>query len=145
MFRSRKENLQLSSDYNKLQESYKELEALKEKLENKELTWMLNLTDAQKDAEQAKMEVRNRGAALPAGSNGGQVQTKQSHAPSNAMLEMPSMHVNHCFVGSVCHWVSISRCECSDWMEVCGDQHFPQTWLTGTFILGMEYFVLESL
>ncbi|XP_064607251.1 sarcolemmal membrane-associated protein-like isoform X3 [Liolophura sinensis] len=54
---SRKENLQLSSDYNKLQESYKELEALKEKLENKELTWMLNLTDAQKDAEQAKMEL----------------------------------------------------------------------------------------
>ncbi|XP_064607259.1 sarcolemmal membrane-associated protein-like isoform X10 [Liolophura sinensis] len=70
---SRKENLQLSSDYNKLQESYKELEALKEKLENKELTWMLNLTDAQKDAEQAKMEVRNRGTALPAGSNGGQL------------------------------------------------------------------------
>lgn len=54
---SRKENLQLSSDYNKLQESYRELEALKDKLEHKEILWKSNMTDAQKEAEQAKQEV----------------------------------------------------------------------------------------
>ena len=57
LFRSRKENLQLSSDYNKLQESYRELEALKDKLEHKEILWKSNMTDAQKEAEQAKQEV----------------------------------------------------------------------------------------
>ncbi|KAL5014637.1 hypothetical protein ScPMuIL_008907 [Solemya velum] len=55
---SRKENLQLSSEYNKLQESYKELEALKEKLESKEMAWRLNLTDAQKETEQSKQETQ---------------------------------------------------------------------------------------
>ncbi|XP_046354350.1 sarcolemmal membrane-associated protein-like isoform X19 [Haliotis rufescens] len=55
---SRRENLQLSSEYNKLQESYKNLEALKEKLESSESAYRLNLTDAQKDAEQSKQEVR---------------------------------------------------------------------------------------
>ncbi|CAE1244035.1 Sarcolemmal membrane-associated protein [Acanthosepion pharaonis] len=54
---SRKENLQLSSDYNKLQESYRELEALKDKLEHKEILWKSNMTDAQKEAEQAKQEM----------------------------------------------------------------------------------------
>lgn len=54
---SRKENLQLSSDYNKLQESYRELEALKDKLEDKESLWKSNMTDAQKEAEQAKQEM----------------------------------------------------------------------------------------
>ncbi|XP_067685226.1 sarcolemmal membrane-associated protein-like isoform X1 [Haliotis asinina] len=53
---SRRENLQLSSEYNKLQESYKNLEALKEKLESSESAYRLNLTDAQKDAEQSKQE-----------------------------------------------------------------------------------------
>ena len=57
--RSRKENLQLSSEYNKLQESYKHLEALKEKLASSELAWRQNLTDAQKDAEKSKQEVRD--------------------------------------------------------------------------------------
>lgn len=58
IFRSRKENLQLSSEYNKLQESYKHLEALKEKLVSSETTWRMNLTDVQKDAQKAKQEVR---------------------------------------------------------------------------------------
>lgn len=49
--------MQLSSDYNKLQESYRELEALKDKLEHKEILWKSNMTDAQKEAEQAKQEV----------------------------------------------------------------------------------------
>ncbi|XP_050414210.1 sarcolemmal membrane-associated protein isoform X7 [Patella vulgata] len=57
---SRRENLQLSSEYNKLQESYKHLEALKKKLENNEMMWQVNLTDAQKDAEMTKNEVRGR-------------------------------------------------------------------------------------
>ncbi|XP_070193504.1 sarcolemmal membrane-associated protein-like isoform X4 [Littorina saxatilis] len=56
---SRKENLQLSSEYNKLQESYKHLEALKEKLASSEVAWRMNLTDAQKDAEKSKQEVRD--------------------------------------------------------------------------------------
>ncbi|XP_025107435.1 sarcolemmal membrane-associated protein-like isoform X2 [Pomacea canaliculata] len=55
---SRKENLQLSSEYNKLQESYKHLEALKTKLASSETAWRMNLTDAQKDAEKTKQEVR---------------------------------------------------------------------------------------
>ncbi|KAL4226414.1 hypothetical protein ACF0H5_014397 [Mactra antiquata] len=55
---SRKENLQLSSEYNKLQESYKELEALKDRLQDKESTWMSNLTDSQKENESSKQEVR---------------------------------------------------------------------------------------
>ena len=54
--RSRKENLQLSSEYNKLQESYKQLEALKEKLASGEGAWRPNLTDAQKDAQKTKHE-----------------------------------------------------------------------------------------
>ncbi|XP_050414205.1 sarcolemmal membrane-associated protein isoform X2 [Patella vulgata] len=54
---SRRENLQLSSEYNKLQESYKHLEALKKKLENNEMMWQVNLTDAQKDAEMTKNEL----------------------------------------------------------------------------------------
>eukprot|EP00106_Octopus_bimaculoides_P003327 XP_014770769.1 PREDICTED: sarcolemmal membrane-associated protein-like [Octopus bimaculoides] len=53
---SRKENLQLSSDYNKLQDSHRELEALKVKLEHKAILWKSNMTDAQKEAEQAKQE-----------------------------------------------------------------------------------------
>lgn len=56
--RSRKENLQLSSEYNKLQESYKELEALKDRLQDKESTWMSNLTDSQKETESTLQEVR---------------------------------------------------------------------------------------
>lgn len=58
LHRSRKENLQLSSEYNKLQESYKHLEALKTKLASSETAWRMNLTDAQKDAEKTKQEVR---------------------------------------------------------------------------------------
>lgn len=56
--RSRKENLHLSSEYNKLQESYKHLESLKVKLETSEVSWRVNLTDAQKDAHNVKQEVR---------------------------------------------------------------------------------------
>ena len=42
----------------RLQESYKELEAMKDKLENNETMWKLNLTDAQKEADKTKSEVR---------------------------------------------------------------------------------------
>ena len=56
-FRSRSENSALSTDYNQLQESYLELEELKDKLENKEITWQINLTDAQKTSDQSKTEV----------------------------------------------------------------------------------------
>ncbi|XP_052283993.1 sarcolemmal membrane-associated protein-like isoform X3 [Dreissena polymorpha] len=55
---SRKENLQLSSEYNKLQDSYRELEALKDRLQDKETRWMSNLTDSQKETESTKAEVR---------------------------------------------------------------------------------------
>ena len=55
--RSRKENAKLQADYLQLQESYKELEELKEKLEVNEVTWRINLTDAQKDSERTKEEV----------------------------------------------------------------------------------------
>lgn len=41
----------------KLQDSYKELEELKDRLENKESTWKDNLTDAQKDSEKTKSQV----------------------------------------------------------------------------------------
>lgn len=58
LIRSRKENLQLSSEYNKLQESYKQLEALKQKLETKEAVWKSNMTDSQKETDLAKQEVR---------------------------------------------------------------------------------------
>ncbi|XP_071141748.1 sarcolemmal membrane-associated protein-like isoform X12 [Mytilus edulis] len=54
---SRKENLQLSSEYNKLQESYKQLEALKQKLETKEAVWRSNMTDSQKETDLAKQEL----------------------------------------------------------------------------------------
>ncbi|WAR25741.1 SLMAP-like protein [Mya arenaria] len=55
---SRKENLQLSAEYNKLQESYNKLEAMKERLQDKEETWMSNLTDSQKETETSMSEVR---------------------------------------------------------------------------------------
>ncbi|KAH3816090.1 hypothetical protein DPMN_117598, partial [Dreissena polymorpha] len=54
---SRKENLQLSSEYNKLQDSYRELEALKDRLQDKETRWMSNLTDSQKETESTKAEL----------------------------------------------------------------------------------------
>ena len=54
---SRKENLQLQTDYSKLEQSYKELEELKERLENQESNWKGDLTDAQKEAEQTKSKV----------------------------------------------------------------------------------------
>ncbi|XP_045166348.2 sarcolemmal membrane-associated protein-like isoform X3 [Mercenaria mercenaria] len=55
---SRKENLQLSAEYNKLQESYKQLEEVKDRLADKESTWMSNLTDSQKETENTLQEVR---------------------------------------------------------------------------------------
>ncbi|KAL8583444.1 hypothetical protein ACOMHN_044803 [Nucella lapillus] len=61
---SRKENLQLSSEYNKLQESYKHLEALKEKLASSEMACRFNLTDAQKDAQKSKQELEESGEEL---------------------------------------------------------------------------------
>ncbi|XP_052779664.1 sarcolemmal membrane-associated protein-like isoform X2 [Mya arenaria] len=54
---SRKENLQLSAEYNKLQESYNKLEAMKERLQDKEETWMSNLTDSQKETETSMSEL----------------------------------------------------------------------------------------
>ena len=47
----------MKSDYAKLKESYQELEALKDKLADQELTWKLNLTDAQKVTNNTKAEV----------------------------------------------------------------------------------------
>ena len=55
---ARRENSVLSQEYNKLQDSYKELEALKDELQGKESTWMSNLTDSQKKTESSKREVR---------------------------------------------------------------------------------------
>lgn len=55
--RTRKENAALKADYARLQESYKDLEELKDKLQNNEEIWRINLTDAQKDAENTKAEV----------------------------------------------------------------------------------------
>ena len=52
LLRTRLENSQLSNDYSLLQQSYKELRELKETLENKESQIQLNLTDAQKEADQ---------------------------------------------------------------------------------------------
>lgn len=61
---SRKENLQLSSEYNKLQESYKQLEVLKTQLENREVLLKTNLTDSQKETEQTKQELSEEIAIL---------------------------------------------------------------------------------
>ncbi|BFZ10542.1 hypothetical protein BsWGS_13586 [Bradybaena similaris] len=60
---SRKENLHLSSEYNKLQESYKHLESLKVTLETNQLSWQCNLTDAQKDVQGIRHEVRGNPSA----------------------------------------------------------------------------------
>ncbi|XP_074644471.1 uncharacterized protein LOC141901252 isoform X2 [Tubulanus polymorphus] len=57
--RTKKENTVLTADYGRLQESYNDLEQLKERLEDKELTWKLNLTDAQKEADHTKDELEN--------------------------------------------------------------------------------------
>nr|XP_022298350.1 sarcolemmal membrane-associated protein-like isoform X1 [Crassostrea virginica] len=54
---SRKENLQLSAEYNKLQESYRQLEAMKNQLETQASTWQSNLTDSQKETEQTRQQV----------------------------------------------------------------------------------------
>lgn len=59
-YRSRKENLQLSAEYNKLQESYRQLEAMKEQLETQASTWQSNLTDSQKETEQTRHQVGDR-------------------------------------------------------------------------------------
>jgi len=56
--RSRREKIRLETDYYKLQESYHELEQLKDRLEDRELIWQLNLTDSQKESDQCKGEVK---------------------------------------------------------------------------------------
>ncbi|CAF1039519.1 unnamed protein product [Didymodactylos carnosus] len=49
---SRQENLQLSSEYNRLQDTYEELQTLKNALESSEMKIKHNLTDAQKEVDQ---------------------------------------------------------------------------------------------
>ncbi|BFZ10544.1 hypothetical protein BsWGS_13585 [Bradybaena similaris] len=61
---SRKENLHLSSEYNKLQESYKHLESLKVTLETNQLSWQCNLTDAQKDVQGIRHELEEANKEL---------------------------------------------------------------------------------
>ena len=58
--RSHIENTQLQTDYSKLEQSYHELEEVKETLEDKETKWKLNLTDAQKSADNTKTEVTEK-------------------------------------------------------------------------------------
>jgi len=51
------ENLELKAEYMRLQESYRELEQMKDSLEDTKATCQLNLTDAQKEAEKTRTEV----------------------------------------------------------------------------------------
>ena len=47
----------LNSQMSKFRRILQELEALKDRLETQEMTWKINLTDAQKEADQSKREV----------------------------------------------------------------------------------------
>ena len=49
----------LLADYGRLQEQNRDLEQLKDTLEVNEVTWRINLTDAQKDAEHTRHEVQS--------------------------------------------------------------------------------------
>jgi len=51
------ENTVLKAEYTRLQESYRELEQMKDSLEDTKATCQLNLTDAQKEAEKTRTEV----------------------------------------------------------------------------------------
>ncbi|KAK2167271.1 hypothetical protein LSH36_30g03036 [Paralvinella palmiformis] len=62
---SRREKIRLETDYYKLQESYHELEQLKDRLEDRELIWQLNLTDSQKESDQCKGEVKQLEMSSP--------------------------------------------------------------------------------
>jgi len=55
--RSHLENSELKAAYVRLQESYRELEQMKDSLENTKAACQLNLTDAQKESEQTHTEV----------------------------------------------------------------------------------------
>jgi len=55
--RSHLENVELKAEYTRLQESYRELEQMKDSLEDTKATCQLNLTDAQKEAEKTRTEV----------------------------------------------------------------------------------------
>ena len=55
--RSHLENKELKAEYTRLQESYRELEQMKDSLEDTKATCQLNLTDAQKEAEKTRTEV----------------------------------------------------------------------------------------
>jgi len=55
--RSNVENSELKAEYTRLQESYRELEQMKDSLEDTKATCQLNLTDAQKEAEKTRSEV----------------------------------------------------------------------------------------
>ena len=55
--RSHLENTVLKAEYTRLQESYRELEQMKDSLEDTKATCQLNLTDAQKEAEKTRTEV----------------------------------------------------------------------------------------
>ena len=57
LHRSRRQNEDLKEEYNRLQESYRELEHLKEQLQSSEISYHSNLTDAQKELELTKTEV----------------------------------------------------------------------------------------
>jgi len=51
------ENMELKAEYVRLQESYRELEQMKDSLEDTKAACQLNLTDAQKESEKTHTEV----------------------------------------------------------------------------------------
>ena len=55
--RSHLENKELKAEYLRLQESYRELEQMKDSLEDTKAACQLNLTDAQKESEKTHTEV----------------------------------------------------------------------------------------
>lgn len=99
--RSRRQNDDLKEEYSRLQESYRELEQLKDRLQNSENFYHLNLTDAQKELDFTKSEVFMGG----------------NTTATSIMIEKPNKTVESwCAVGETNFNIQIDSFLNYDWM-----------------------------
>lgn len=100
-YRSRRENLQLSSEYNKLQESYQQLEALKVKLDSTEVSGRPGPKPALRDSTVSVQEVRPT------------FEASQAPCPVSLQCQVQEALVWSCSVSQ--SWLSPLACSCLPW------------------------------
>lgn len=123
-YRSRKENLQLSAEYNKLQESYRQLEAMKEQLETQASTWQSNLTDSQKETEQTRHQVGDRQPIRGLVTAGSNVMAGSNVTGSPGQQVLPAWALKHGWVWAIVPLFVISVCFFLFLHIILEDYHF---------------------